>query len=442
MRTILLYIKKFLFRDIWSEEIKNKNFLIKILIYILRIIIITVNNFIEDKCILRASALVYTTLLAIVPILALSFSILKGFKVHFKLQTILNNFLAPLGDKAYEISQNIVIYVNKTNFASLGFIGLLFLIVTVISVMSTIEKSFNEIWNVKKSRYLSRKFSDYISIIVIGPTLIILSMGIIATLQAKWFTSQFFLKSVFGVFILFLIKLLPFILLTLTFTFIFVFIPNTKVKFYSGFFAAIITALIFIKIELYYNYFSVISVKYNAIYGMMALIPLFLIWIYICWLIVLFGAEISYAIQNCKTYTGKFGTINLSHREIEFIAFIIYYFFSKNFQNNKSFSLTDVIDKLKLPERIIKQTIFILAKSGFLTVQEENGNYILPLQNPDSVHIKEFIERLKYYKEEREFIISKKILNEFDILLSSENINKKVLEIDENLIKNFLIHKN
>lgn len=441
MKKNITIINEFFSEKIWCKDFENKNFFIRLFIYLCRIIIITFKNFHGDNCLLRASSLVYTTLLSLVPVLALSFSLLKAFGFQNRLNIFLNTFLSPIGERGSEINEYIITYVENTNFASLGFFGLAGLIISIILVMSNIEKTFNDIWNIKKSRHIFRKFSDYFSVLLIGPLFIIISIGIIASLETNWIVNKFFINGFLSSLFFSFLRSMPLILLTLTFTFIYLFLPNKRVKFLSGLIAGIITSLLFIQSQLYYNYFAVISVKYNAIYGAIAQIPLFLIWIYICWVIILLGAEISYSIQYYKSYIGKYISSEISQKEFEIISFSIYFLLIKYFNENKIFKLQHAIEILRLPEKIIKQVVVTLSKLNFLIISEQEDTVLILKTNPDNITISQFFDTIKKYKDNKdEVLITDKTINDFNKIIYN-NFNKKIVEIDitqfQNILPNF-----
>jgi membrane protein len=430
MKKKISIIKEFFAEKIWCEDFKTKNIFLRALIYLCRIIIITLKNFHSDKCLLRASSLVYTTLLSLVPVLALSFSLLKAFGFQNRLNFFLSTFLSPIGDRGSEITEYIITYVDNTNFASLGFFGLAGIIIAVVLVMSNIEKTFNDVWNIKKSRHLFRKFSDYFSVLLVGPLFIIISIGIIASLESNWLINRYFADTIFSTLFFSLLKSMPFILLTLTFTFIYLFLPNKRVKFYSGLIAGVITSFLFIQSQLYYNYFAIISVKYNAIYGAIAQIPLFLVWIYICWIIILLGAEISYSVQYYKTYIGKYSSSDISQKEFEIIAFSIYFLLIKYFKENKTLKLQDIIEILKIPEKIIKQVILVLSRLNFIIISEQDETILVLRNNPETLTISNFFDTIKTYKENKdETLITENQMKSFNEYIL-KNFNNKFINLD------------
>ena len=246
-------------------------------------------SFSEHQGSLRAAALTYTTILSLVPFLAIAFSVLKGLGVQNALEPLL---LQVAGESSRETVQRIVDYVNNTNVKSLGMIGLLMLMVTVLSLLSTIEEAFNTTWGVKESRPLSRRFSDYLSVVVVGPLLLVVALSMTTTLQSQWLVQWLIHKTVLGEAVVALFRLVPYISIWCALTFLYVFIPNVQVRFRSAVLGGVVAGTIWQIAQWGYFHFQVGVAGYNAIYGTLAALPIFLVWVYTSWLIVLFGLEV------------------------------------------------------------------------------------------------------------------------------------------------------
>jgi len=252
---------------------------------------------------LRAMSLVYTTLLSMVPLLALSFSVLKAFGVHNQIEPLLFDVLSRMGEQGIEIGQTIISFVNNIKVGVLGAAGLMLLFVTVISLIQKIERSFNYIWRIEHSRQLSRRFSDYLSVILVGPVLIFSSIGIIASIKNASFVqylSSFFLV---GDAIHIIGLLLPYFLIIAAFCFIYIFIPNTRVNLKSALIGAIIAGFLWESTSWLFASFVASSGNYSAIYSSFAILVLFMIWLYLGWIILLLGANIAFYSQYPSVIT-------------------------------------------------------------------------------------------------------------------------------------------
>jgi len=228
---------------LWNTELKNLNKVQAFLIQALRIFYGTFHDLKSGLPSLRAMSLVYTTLLSIVPLLAVSFSVLKGFGAHNELEPRLISLLEPLGEKGIQISQQIIAFVDNMKVGVLGSIGLLLLIFTVLSLVKKIESAFNATWNISVTRNILQRFSNYLSVILIGPLLLFTSAGITASFNSSAVVNKFLSIEPFGSILLFLGEFTPYILTTLSFTLIYLLIPNTKVQFKSALYGAVIAAI-------------------------------------------------------------------------------------------------------------------------------------------------------------------------------------------------------
>jgi len=240
-----------------------------------------VEGFIFNNDLLRASALTFTVALSIVPILALAFSAVKGFGGADRLRPLIEKYMG-LGSSSTQLMG----YVENVNAAALGSAGGAFLLVTVISTMGTVEQALNTIFNVPQSRSYFRKFSDYLSVLFTVPLLIVAALGVTAVFSVR--ISQF----------PFVTQLMPYLFVWAGFFFLFVFFPYTKVRWGPALIGSFVTAVLFQLAQWGYVRFQVGVANYRAIYGAMATLPIFLVWIYIAWAVILFGAELTASVQR------------------------------------------------------------------------------------------------------------------------------------------------
>ena len=353
---------------------RNKSFFLRQL----RIIVLAVRGFAEDKCKFRASALTFYSLLSIVPVIAMMFGIAKGFGLEKKVETeLLQNMQGP-GQE--EVAVKIIAFANSLlENAKGGFIagiGVAFLFWTIIKVLSNIENSFNDIWGVKKPRTLGRKFSDYLSVMLVCPFLMIMasSATVVISSQVRVIIQQSAVLSAVAPLILLVLKLLPYCTIWITFTFIFIFMPNTRVRLRSGFLGGVVAGTIFQMVQWIYINFQIVTAKYSAIYGGFAALPLFLLWLQISWLVVLFGAELSFAHQNVGTYEFEQDCLSASQSFKKRISLLVAYLLVKNFcMGARPLSAEKISHALEIPVRLARQILFELVGSGILS-EARNGD--------------------------------------------------------------------
>ncbi len=263
---------------------------------------VTVEKFQDDQLSLRATSLTYTTLLSLVPLLAVAFSVLKAFGVQNQLEPALAGMLAPLGPEAMEITRRLISFVDNQQVGVLGAVGVAGLFYTVLSLIGKIEEALNHIWRVRRSRSLGRQFSDYLSVILVGPVLVFTALALMASAQSYWLVQWFLEFKPLGWLVPLLTRLTPLLLLCAAFTFLYQFIPYTRVRLRSAVFGGIVAGLLWQGAGIGFTKFVASSSTYAAIYSSFAILILFLIWLQVGWLIVLMGAEVAYNHQYPDAY--------------------------------------------------------------------------------------------------------------------------------------------
>ena len=250
-----------------------------------------------DQLSLRSMSLSFASLLSMVPMLAFSFSVLKGFGVHNFLEPVLAEFMAPLGDGGADIAEHIIAFVENINVGVLGFAGLLILIYTVTGLVHKIENAFNYIWYVRKSRTMLERLRDYLSIILLGPLIIVSVIGLFGALQQASWVQQLYAVPVVGPMAVLLLKQVPVLLVFAAFTFFYAFIPNTRVDWRSALGGAVVAGILWLVVGWAFTQFAGSSAKYTAIYSGFAVMILFLIWLNLNWLLILIGSAIAFYLQ-------------------------------------------------------------------------------------------------------------------------------------------------
>ena len=362
-------IKSFLTHDIWRIRLRDLPRSKSFLVNHLRVILVALRGFAEDKCQLRASALTFYSLLSIVPVVAMAFGIAKGFGFEKMLEEqLVEKFQGQeeIMARVVEFAQNFLENTKGGLIAGIG-IGLLFW--TVIKVLGNIELSFNAIWGVKTPRTLMRKFSDYLAIMLICPILLMVSssLTVFITSQIQLITEKIALLGAFSPVIFFFVRLLPYCMLWLLFSVIYIVMPNTKVKFSSGIAAGVIGGTIYQIVQWIYISFQLGASKYGAIYGSFAALPLFLVWLQLSWLIVLFGAEISFAHQNVQTYELEPDCLNVSRNLKRLLSLRVVHLLVKIFSTGDIPLTADKIsEQLEIPIRLLNEILFDLVNAGIL----------------------------------------------------------------------------
>lgn len=360
----------FLSRGVWNMRLKDLSGHRYFLIRQLRIYLLAVKGFYEDKCQLRASALTFYSLLSVVPVLAMGFGIAKGFDLEAKLEAELKANLA--GQQ--EVLTWLIEFANKmlenTKGSLIAGLGFVILFWSVVKVLSNIEESFNDVWRIKKPRTWGRKFSDYTALMIFAPILLIGSSGVTVVLKTmiEQITQGSGLMETVGPFLTFLINLAPFFLVWVLFTLLYTFMPNTHVKFKSGLIAGIIAGTIYQLFQVLYIEFQGMVTTYNAVYGSFAALPLFLMWLQLSWLVVLFGAEISFAEQNVENYEYEAETTEISYDYKRLLSLYVLNLIVQNFKHdNKPLCSHEISHQLEMPIRLVREILFNLLSAGLIS---------------------------------------------------------------------------
>ena len=393
-------IIKYITTDIWrirSRELPRSRFF---LITILRIIILSVRGIIEDKGTLRASALTFWSALSVVPVVAMVFGIAKGFGFEKTLERQVLEKLQGQEEVADFILKAAQSALETTSGGLIAGLGVLLLFWTIIKVLGNIENAFNSIWGVKKGRPMTRKITDYLSLILIGPFLFIVSNAstVLITSQIETFVQKISLLGAVGPLISKMLSLLPYGAMWILFIFVYIFMPNTKVWWKSGILAGIIAGTIFQLFQWTYIVFQIGVAKYSAIYGAFAAIPLFLIWLQISWVIVLFGAEISFAHQNVHTYEFEPDCLHVSHTFKRLLSLRIVHLLVKDFSQGRRWcEEAEISQKLEIPIRLVRQILYELVEAGIISpvkIDDERISAYQPALNPEKTTIKVVIDAL------------------------------------------------
>ena len=387
--------------DIWrirsSRLPRGKSFFLNLL----RVIILSIRGFDEDKCQLRASALTFYSLISIVPVLAMAFGIAKGFGFEKVLEEQLREKLS--GHE--EILNNVITFshslLQNTQGGLIAGVGLVMLFWAVLKVLGHIEYSFNDIWGVKQHRSLSRKFADYLSLMLVCPVILLLSSGVTVfiTTQVELILEKFAILGGFSPIVFFILEALPYTLMWALFTFLYLFMPNTKVRFSSALIAGILAGTIFQAVQWAYIAFQVGVVKYNAIYGSFAALPLFLVWLQASWLIVLYGAELAFAYQNVDTYEYEPDALTASRRMRILLSLQIAQHLVKNFcRGDRPLSARDISNQMEIPIRFVNDLLFELVNGGIVSVAKIEGNGedgYQPAIDPDKLTLRYVIDAME-----------------------------------------------
>lgn len=385
---------------IWGAGVQERPLFVRWPILALRLLLAVGRDLKEGYLGLRATSLVYTTLLSFAPVLAISFSVLKGIGAHNNIEPFLRNFLEPLGEQGVEISARIVSFVDNIQVGVLGVVGMALLIYSVIALMHKIESAFNDIWHVSETRNIAQRVRDYLGVLFIGPLLLFLSVAMTASLRhaektREWLTPvlgdqvvDLLYSGMFGI--------VPYVLFGFAFAALYMFMPNTRVRMVPALIAGFITGVLWKVLGQMFGVFVAGSASYAAIYSAFAALVLFMIWIYVGWLIVLVGAALCYYLQNPSNQSLSRRDMRLSPHLRERVALQICTAIGRTFyEHQHGVSMAHLAARLRVPSAVIEEIVGTLVQTGILALTSGRRPVYLPARPFDETTVQQMIEALR-----------------------------------------------
>jgi len=394
LRTVIDRSRHFFEHDLWEMSAADRGWWRRFLLNQGQILALVVRGFFADGCMLRASALTFTTLLSLVPLLALMFAVLKGFGVQNELEVLLLKQLAVGGGT---VVTYIVEYINNTNVARLGTYGLLFLVITVLTLLSNIEETFNRVWGVKETRPILRRFTDYFSVVTIGPIFVVAAISMTSTVKSQQLVQALFEQQYVGEALLALFEVLPFMVMWLVFAGLYLFMPNVKVSPRAALIGGVFGGTLWQISQWGYLNFQVGVARYNAIYGTLAALPVLMVWIYFSWMIVLLGLEMTYATQNLRSIRRDIRGAQVNFASLEFIALMVLLCVGRRFYlGQPAMDKDDLMEQLDVPSRLLRKILDELVRLGFITetVQDFEGTGYQPARALEKIRLHDVIRSL------------------------------------------------
>ena len=367
----MLDINKKIDALVWGDTLAKYSLPGRIIAVMLRYLYAVLRDTFSGQLTLRSMSLVYTTLLSIVPLLALSFSVLKGLGVHNALEERLALVLEPLGDQGVEITSQLMTIVNNVNGTALGTTALAFFLYTAISMIQKIEESFNYVWYVTKSRSFSKRFTEYLLVLLIGPLFIVIAMGLITTLQNDDFVQYLVENAAIGPLLAATSKLTPYFIVGLLFTFLYMFMPNTSVKLKSALVGGLAGGFLWATVGVIFTRFVVTSGNKEAVYAGFAIAIVTLIWLYLNWLVLLIGSQLAFYHQNPAYLRDGRREPRLSNAMRERLAINIMFLVGSAFRDpQRQIKIEDLSSALQIPSLALAPIATGLEQNGLLSLTE------------------------------------------------------------------------
>jgi len=320
---------------------------------------------------LRAMGLVYTTLLSIVPLVAFAFAVLKGLGLHHDLEPVIYEFLRPIGDQAYGMTRQMIDFVDNTRGGVLGSVGLGLLLYTVVSTVQKIEESFNFAWHVEQPRSVVRRVSEYLSLMVVGPIFIVVTLGLFGAVANLRFAQWLATHEPFGSMLVGLGRTAPYFVVTAVFSFLYMFIPNTRVHLKAALVGGVVAGVLWGASGALFTRIVVASTRMVAIYAGFAIFLVTLIWVYVSWIILLVGAQLSFYVQNPRYLRAGQAQIRLTSRLRERLALSMMYLVGKSFMAGEpAWTLKALGERLEVPGSALSSVSDSLEKAGLIIATE------------------------------------------------------------------------
>ena len=377
---------------LWNDSLSRYGLPGRIAATSLRYIYAVARDFFSGQLTLRAMSLVYTTLLSIVPLVAFSFSLLKGFGYNKELEKYLFGLAEPLGDQGLEYAEQMMKLVNNINSGVLGGVGLLFLIFTAISMVQKIEESFNYVWYVTKPRNFSRRFTEYVFVLLSGPLVMAIALGMITTLQDDAVVQELLHNDIIGPLFAASGKLMPYMMIIGLFSFLYWFMPNTKVHIRSALAGGVAGGFLWATAGVIFTAFIVNSARTQAIYASFAIAIVTLIWLYLNWLILLVGSQLAFYHQNPEYLRNGRRDPRLSNAIRERLALNAMFIIGGAFRDSslERATFTSVSKQLKIPSLSMAPILIGLEEAGLITLTEKEvlqpGRDIARIQLEEILH--------------------------------------------------------
>jgi membrane protein len=375
----------------------------------------------------RAMSLAYTTLLSIVPLMAFSFSILKGLGARGDLRGILDQFFAPLGVASSQLTESVMQFVENMRGDLLGSIGLAFLIYTVVTTIQKVEASFNFLWRVDRPRSFARRFTEYLSVMVLGPILLAVALGLLASAERSPFTQWVdgirplaWILSGTG-------KVLPYFIVTLIFTFMYVFIPNTKVELRAALLGGITSGIVWALVGKVFTAFIVYSSSWVAVYTGFAIVLTTLIWVYLSWLILLIGAQLAFYLQFPQYLRHGQESFELTGRDRELVALSVMYLIGRDYAGGKnSWTGAKLAAELDMPSIGLSPMLHCLEGKGLILATE--SEQFVPGKDIAAIQLTEIFEVVRALHSGRLAIEIRSVTAAVALLNEVESAMEKPLE--------------
>jgi len=376
---------------VWGDFLARYGWPGRVLSTSLRYVYAVLRDFFSGQLTMRAMSLVYTTLLSIVPLLAFSFSVLKGFGIHEQIQDQMYLFLEPLGERGKEITDNVMSLVYNVDGRVLGGVSLAFFMWTAVSMVQKVEESLNYVWYVSEPRSFARRFTEYMAVLMIGPLAIFIAIGMITALQNQSIVQYLVQNEIVGPLFVATSKLTPYFIVAGVFAFLYWFMPNTRVRVLPALLGGLAGGFIWASMVIVFTTFIATASARQAVYASFAIAIVTLIWLYLNWLTLLIGAQLAFYIQHPEYLRIGRQEPRLSNSMRERLALNIMLLVGKAFRDpQQSLSIQALSEALQIPSLTLEPLLRDLEAAGLLTTNEKDE--LLPGRETARIMLREILD--------------------------------------------------
>lgn len=351
---------------------------------------------------LRAMSLVYTTLLSVVPLLALVFSVLKALGFHRDMEPVIYQFLEPMGDKGFELTAQIMQFVENARGDVLGSLGIAFLLYTAISMIQKVEESFNSVWRVAIPRSIARRVTEYLSVLMVGPALIVPAIGLMAALSSNSAVQAIKQIAPFGTLITWLGSVTPYFLVMCVFTFLYCFVPNTKVRIRAAMVGGVVAGFLWVGSGFLFASFVSSATTTLVIYAGFAIVILALIWLHISWLILLVGAQLAFYVQHPQSLRPGANSEHLTASLSERLAMSAMFLIGRSFAQKahaKHYTLNSLAERLFIAVTTLAPLVRRLENAGLVLVTDSDR--LIPGRDLEAISLVDILEAARNDRTDR-----------------------------------------
>jgi membrane protein len=342
----------------------------------------------------RAMSLAYTTLLSLVPLMVFSFAILKGLGARGDLRFIVHEFFRPVGSAATQLTESVMQFVANMRGELLGSIGLAFLVYTVITTIQKVEMSFNSVWRVGRPRSFGRRFAEYLSVMILGPILLAVAIGLLGTAEHSPFAQRLQAVAPFSVILDLLGQIAPYVIVTAVFTFMYSFIPNTQVQVRAALIGGVTAGIMWALVGKVFTAVIVYSSQLVAVYTGFAIVLTTLIWVYLSWLILLIGAQLAFYVQFPQYLRHGHETIELTASDHEQAGLSIMYLIGRDYGTGKRYwNAGRLAAELDVPSIALVPVLARLERAGLILATEKE--LFVPGRDPEGILLADIVDAVR-----------------------------------------------